>query len=59
MAISKKDLSSAYNKGFEDCKKSLETVKRNAFLSGIEASKTIEWTRESEEIVRVCKEWGY
>lgn len=29
------------------------------FLNGIEASKTIEWTRESEEIERVLKEWGY
>lgn len=34
-------------------------IKREAFLSGVEASKTIEWTHEQEEIERVLKEWGY
>lgn len=29
------------------------------FLNGIEAAKSIEWTRESEEIERVLKEYGY
>lgn len=36
----------------------IHEIKKQAFLSGIEASKTIEWTNESEEIERVLKEWG-
>lgn len=57
--ITKKDLDAAYKQGFADCAKTLETIKTNAFLNGIEASKTIEWGNESEEIERVLREWGY
>lgn len=58
-SITKKDLDAAYKQGFADCAKELNTIKKEAFLSGIEASKTIEWTKETEEIERVLKEWGY
>lgn len=58
-SITKSDLDSAYKQGFKDCVQELDKIKRDAFLSGIEASKTIEWTRESEEIERVLKEWKY
>lgn len=31
--------------------------RKQAFLHGIEASKSIKWEHESEEIERVLKEW--
>lgn len=37
---------------------SLEMIKEEYFLKGLEASKTIKWEYESEEIKRVMKEWG-
>lgn len=58
-SITKKDLDAAYKQGFADCAKDLGGIKRGAFLAGIEAAKSIEWTNESEEIERVLKEWGY
>ena len=58
-SITKTDLDRAYKQGFKDCVQELNVIKRNAFLRGIEASKTIEWTRETEEIERVLKEYGY
>ena len=48
-----------HKQGFIDCAKDLDKIKRTAFISGIEAAKSIEWTKESEEIKRVLKEWGY
>lgn len=58
-SITKADLDAAYKQGFADCAKILVENKRSAFMAGIEAAKSIEWTRESEEIERVLKEWGY
>lgn len=58
-SITKGDLDFAYKQGFADGVKAMKEARRNAFLAGIEASKTIEWTRESEEIERVLKEWNY
>lgn len=58
-SITKSDLDATYKQGFKDCVQELNQIKKQAFLSGIEASKTIEWARESEEIERVLKEWGY
>ena len=58
-SITKTDLDGAYKQGFKDCVQELNAIKREAFLRGIEASKTIEWTRETEEIERVLKEYGY
>lgn len=58
-SITKKDLDAAYKQGFIDCAKDLDKIKRTAFMSGIEAAKSIEWAKESEEIKRVLKEWGY
>lgn len=49
----------AEEQGFADCAKDLDKIKRSAFMSGIEAAKGIEWTKESEEIERVLKECGY
>ena len=49
----------AYKQGFADGVQNLKEIKKEAFIDGIEASKTIEWTRESEEIKRVLKEWNY
>ena len=49
----------AYKQGFVDGAQNLKEMRKEAFIDGIEASKTIEWTRESEEIKRVLKEWGY
>ena len=49
----------AYKQGFADGVQDLKKIKKEAFIDGIEASKTIEWTRESEEIKRVLKEWNY
>lgn len=40
-------------------KNELKSMKKEAFLTGIQASITIEWTRESEEIERVLSEYGY
>lgn len=57
--ITKTDLDAAYKQGFADCAKHLDEIKRGAFVAGIEAAKSIEWTKESEEIERVLKEWGY
>lgn len=58
-SITKTDLDAAYKQGFADCAKDLGEIKRGAFLAGIEAAKSIEWTNESKEIERVLKEWGY
>ena len=58
-SITKSDLDSAYKQGFADCAKELKEIRRQDFLNGIMASKTIEWAQESEEIERVLKEWGY
>lgn len=58
-SITKTDLDAAYKQGFADCAKILVENKRSAFMAGIEAAKSIEWTRESEEIERVLKECGY
>lgn len=58
-SITKSDLDMAYKQGFVDGVQNLNEMKKQAFISGIEASKTIEWTRENEEIKRVLKEWGY
>ena len=46
-SITKKDLDAAYKQGFIDCAKDLDKIKRTAFISGIEAAKSIEWTKES------------
>ena len=58
-SITKADLEMAYKQGFVEGAQNLKKMKKEAFIDGIEASKTIEWTRESEEIKRVLKEWGY
>ena len=58
-SITKTDLDRAYKQGFKDCAQELNAIKREAFLRGIEASKMIEWSRETEEIERVLKEYGY
>ena len=58
-SITKSDLDSTYKQGFKDGVQELNEIKKQAFINGIEASKTIEWTKETEEIERVLKEWGY
>ena len=58
-SITKSDLDMAYKQGFADGVQDLKKIKKEAFIDGIEASKAIEWTRESEEIKRVLKEWNY
>jgi hypothetical protein len=56
--ITKTDLDRAYKQGFMEGVKYLEDMKEEYFRKGIEASKTIKWELESEEIERVVKEWG-
>lgn len=56
-SITKKDLDAAYKQGFADCAKVFDEIKRDAFLAGIKAAKSIEWTNESEEIERALKEY--
>ena len=58
-SITKSDLDMAYKQGFMEGVQAVNEIKREAFLRGIEVSKTIEWTRETEEIERVLKEYGY
>ncbi|MBQ4530162.1 MAG: hypothetical protein IJA36_06070 [Lachnospiraceae bacterium] len=56
-SITKEDLDRSYKQGFMEGVKNIEMIKEEYFLKGIEASRTIKWEYESEEIERVKKEW--